>query len=104
MTDEQIKHMVDRFLGWPLPRDFRPDDGISFVRTHHDTVADRMPTGTNVLDASQAEAMVHYMLDGLPEQTEEIARALELQHAFNLRDGLGFDATSLARAIHGQKW
>lgn len=22
MTDDQIKHMVDRFLGWKLPDDF----------------------------------------------------------------------------------
>ena len=30
MNDEQIKHMVDRFLGWRLPEHFRPDAGISF--------------------------------------------------------------------------
>lgn len=30
MNDEQIKHMVDRFLMWKLPENFNPDDGISF--------------------------------------------------------------------------
>ena len=25
MNDEQIKHMVNRFLGWKLPDDFHPD-------------------------------------------------------------------------------
>jgi hypothetical protein len=28
MTDEQIKHMVNRFLGWRLPENFQPDAGI----------------------------------------------------------------------------
>ena len=28
--EEQIKQMVTRFLGWKLPDDFHPDDGISF--------------------------------------------------------------------------
>ena len=30
MTDEQIKHMANRFLGWPIPENFNPDGGISF--------------------------------------------------------------------------
>lgn len=25
MTDDQIKHMVNRFLGWKLPENFNPD-------------------------------------------------------------------------------
>lgn len=70
MTDAQIKHMVDRFLQWKLPEDFRPDGGISF-----DPVANkgtpyefqREPVGTNLFDAGQADAMVRFMLDGLPE-------------------------------------
>jgi hypothetical protein len=32
MSDEQIKYMVDRFLGWRLPENFNPDGGISFTR------------------------------------------------------------------------
>lgn len=60
MTEAQIKHMVDRFLGWKLPRDnFNPDCGISFDKKHE-------PSGTNLLNAQQADAMVRYMIDGLP--------------------------------------
>jgi len=40
-SEEVIKQMVTRFLGWKLPDDFHPDDGIT-----------------------QAEAMVRYILDG----------------------------------------
>lgn len=30
MTEEQIKHMRDRFLYWKLPANFAPDCGIHF--------------------------------------------------------------------------
>jgi hypothetical protein len=73
MTEDQIKHMVDRFLMWKLPADFSPDNGISF-----DAVASyfgspekrqvRQPVGTNLLTATQATAMVRHMLDGLPPE------------------------------------
>lgn len=67
MTPAQVKHMVDRFLQWKLPRDFAPDDGITFTRTSHQIAGDYMPSGTNVFDARQAEAMVRFMIDGLPK-------------------------------------
>ena len=69
MNDDQIKHIVDRFLSWKLPENFRPDAGISFKATfneHTDHPMKHEPTGTNLLDATQAEAMVRYMVDGLP--------------------------------------
>ena len=68
MTDAQIKYMVNRFLDWRLPADFSPDAGISYERPNyaHDPSAIGWPTGTNLLDANQADAMVRYMLDGLP--------------------------------------
>ncbi len=50
-TDKQIKHMVDRFLGWKLPENFNPGGGISFKKTfneHHPMKHE--PTGTNLLD------------------------------------------------------
>jgi hypothetical protein len=61
-----IKHMTERFLGWQLPENFNPDGGISFqqygnVGTEHQY--ENVPTGTNLLDYTQAEAMVRYMLD-----------------------------------------
>lgn len=67
MTEDQIKHMVNRFLGWKLPENFNPDDGISF-----EPIAGkdgpfpfrRTPSGTNLFDATQADAMVRYMMEG----------------------------------------
>jgi hypothetical protein len=69
MTNEQIKHMVSRFLGWRLPKDFRPDAGISFKEWYNEKTLHPMrhqPTGTNLFDYTQAEAMVRYMAEGLP--------------------------------------
>lgn len=71
MTDEQIKHMVNRFLAWKLPENINPDGGLSFTRTHSENSPwgpqKYEPSGTNLLDATQAEAMVRHMLDGLPQ-------------------------------------
>jgi hypothetical protein len=64
MTEEQIKHMANRFLGWELPDDFNPDHGIRYSSKSH--YPDFPPTGTNLFSATQAEAMVRYMLEGLP--------------------------------------
>ena len=69
MTDEQIKHMVDRFLRWRLPEDFNPDCGIDFAKTYNTfsgSPSKYEPVGTNLFSATQADAMVRYMLDGLP--------------------------------------
>ncbi|EHK56853.1 hypothetical protein [Allomesorhizobium alhagi] len=66
--DEQIKHMVGRFLGWKLPENFSPDGGISFKREFNENTPYPMkhePVGTNLLDAIQAEAMVRHMIKGL---------------------------------------
>ncbi|OJY34657.1 MAG: hypothetical protein BGP11_08560 [Rhodobacterales bacterium 65-51] len=65
MTEDQIKHMAARFLAWPLPPDFSPDGGISFepvgnAGTPHEF--QRHPSGTNVLNYTQAVAMVRYLV------------------------------------------
>lgn len=68
ITEDQIKHMVNRFLGWKLPENFNPDDGISFKKTFNEHTAHPMkhePSGTNLFDAAQAEAMVRFMVDGI---------------------------------------
>lgn len=70
MTDDQIKHMVDRFLGWRLPADFQPDAGISFNPTYNNGTPEggrQDPVGTNLLTADQAEAMIRHIVAGLPE-------------------------------------
>lgn len=72
MTEAQIKYMVARFLGWKLPQDFRPDDGISFdpiMNKGHAFESRREPSGTNLFDATQAEAMVRYMIEGMPRDS-----------------------------------
>lgn len=71
MTDNQIKHMVERFLGWKLPENFNPDNGVTFEPrgnkgTQHEY--DRNPQGTNLFDYTQAEAMVRHMVEGLPDR------------------------------------
>lgn len=42
MNDRQVKHMVDRFLGWRLPDDFSPDAGISFKAEFNEHTPHRM--------------------------------------------------------------
>jgi hypothetical protein len=70
VKDDQIKHMVDRFLGWTLPENFNPDGGVSFkkIRNEHTAYpAKNEPIGTNLLDAVQAEEMIRYMVEGMPK-------------------------------------
>ncbi len=69
MSDEQIKHMVTRFLTWRLPENFNPDGGISFRRYFNEKTNHQMksePVGTNLFDYTQAEEMVRFMLAELP--------------------------------------
>jgi len=73
MSDEQIKHMVERFLMWKLPENFNPDGGISFNKLRNENtpyVGKNEPVGTNLLDYSQAQEMVRYMVEGLGAQKE----------------------------------
>lgn len=68
MTEEQIRHMVDRFLMWKLPGDFSPDGGVTFTKTFNENTpypAKHEPVGTNLLTATQAEQMVRHMTEGL---------------------------------------
>lgn len=69
MTEDQVKHMVERFLRWRLPQNFAPDGGVTFEKfgnagTPHQYR--REPVGTNLLDFMQASEMVRYMVEGLP--------------------------------------
>ena len=98
MSEDQIKHMVGRFLGWRLPENFSPDGGISFEMwgnkgTPHQYK--REPSGTNLLDAVQAEAMVRYMIDGVAASgpagvNASLLSALKaMVDAYDSDDGLG---------------
>jgi hypothetical protein len=69
VSDDQIKHMVNRFLSWRLPEPFHPDAGVSFKPSFPDEPmrSRHWPVGTNLFNADQAEAMVRHMLDSLPQ-------------------------------------
>jgi hypothetical protein len=74
LTEAQIKRMVDRFLRWKLPENFHPDAGISFKAAFNEHTAWPMkhePVGTNLFDATQADAMVRYMVEDLPNEVRE---------------------------------
>lgn len=73
-TEDQIEHMVRRFLAWRLPDDFNPDGGISFEREYNQNTpwpAKHEPVGTNLLTYTQAEAMVRHMLAARPAPPKE---------------------------------
>jgi hypothetical protein len=69
MTEEQIKHMAEHFLGWRLPDTFNPDGGIKF-----DPIGNKgspheyrhVPVGTNLFSYTEAVEMVRHMVADLP--------------------------------------
>ena len=65
MEKTKVEKMVDRFLSWPLPKDFAPDAGISFTPINH---PDCWPIGTNLLTAEQARNMIEHMLAAHDQQ------------------------------------
>ena len=72
MDEAIVKHMVNRFLSWRLPENFNPDGGISFKPVFNANHPMRHePTGTNLFDATQAEAMVRHMLAARPTPPKE---------------------------------
>jgi len=64
MAKTMVDKMVDRFLGWKLPKDFGPDAGISFNPTkpyEGDELGNSWwPVGTNLLTADQARQMFEH--------------------------------------------
>jgi hypothetical protein len=73
MSEEQIKHMVNRFLMWRLPKPWHPDNGISYQRPNyaHEPADHDWPTGTNLFDATQTDAMVRHMVEGISDWDQE---------------------------------
>lgn len=61
-----IDAMVSRFLGWKLPENFSPDNGISFEAAYTSptgfTGGRRYPVGTNLFTATQAKEMIRHIL------------------------------------------
>lgn len=71
VTDE----MVNRFLSWALPGDFYPDGGIHFTAPN----SGAMPTGTNLLHAGQARAMLEHILQPTIRATDCLTFGLALE-------------------------
>lgn len=69
-TESLINQMVERFLAWPLPKDFGPDCGISFDGRKDDewNKNKSWPVGTNLFTYDQAKEMLLHMLAVLPLQ------------------------------------
>lgn len=64
---DRISAMVDRFLGWKLPKTFGPDCGISFKPSNGMTREEAYekvgwwPIGTNLLTATEAREMLEHV-------------------------------------------
>lgn len=64
---QPTEEMISRFLQWQLPEDFNPDGGISFKRGSWEGKPYPMPVGTNLLDYTQAKAMLEFVLATTPD-------------------------------------
>lgn len=88
MNNEQIHHMVNRFLSWKLPDDFRPDGGVTFTPSYAEEPmrSRHWPIGTNIFSALQAAIMVRHMLEGLPnvEEAQALAETAADEHVRRL--------------------
>ena len=71
MDKAKMSKMVDRFLSWPLPKDFSPDGGIVFKNSPDARgYAPYQPIGTNLLTAEQARGMIEHILGGEYEELQ----------------------------------
>ena len=68
--DKIVKKAVDRFLGWQLPHDFKPDGGIHYSENVEKTPP---PIGTNLFDYMQATHMFLHIIDNDIEQAMTLA-------------------------------
>lgn len=72
-----VAEMVNKFLGWKLPKDFCPDAGISFKPSKSyegDEYGNSWwPTGTNLLSADQARQMFLHCLPAHQAPAQSVA-------------------------------
>lgn len=98
VTDE----MVSRFLTWRLPENFAPDAGISFKRIYNEASpygpSVHEPTGTNLLNAQQARAMLEHVLAGAQQAPALVAESAIAARLLALADELDAELDS------GAKW
>ena len=62
MREVLVQSLARRFCGWRLPKDFAPDNGISYQRPNYAPEVDATPTGTNLFTVAQAEDMFRDLL------------------------------------------
>ncbi len=72
VTEDQIDHMVRRFLMWRLPGDFAPDNGVTFT-PHPNGPTYSWPVGTNLLTFEQAKAMVLHIFETAAIRARSVA-------------------------------
>ena len=83
IEEKLVKHLVDRFCGWHLPKDFHPDGGIMFMDVYDNGTEQGgtfEPTGTNLFTADQAKEMFRFLLeheDGRPILAELFHQELQ---------------------------
>lgn len=95
-----MQEMIDRFLSWPLPKDFTPDCGINFDGRGRDArgYEKQWPVGTNLLTAEQARAMLEHVLAGRQaSHQDEGEPAQQDTKDCTLCNGLGFYGSPGAR-------
>lgn len=74
MSDE-LQELVNRFLAWKLPTDFYPDCHIHFDREKAEKWGPQLwPSGTNLLNADQARAMLEHVTEPLRTQFADTER------------------------------
>ena len=97
------EEMVNRFLMWRLPEDFRPDGGISFTRSKYGETVHPMPVGTNLLTYTQAKAMLEFVLAAADPDSEAqhavgtALYALKANHPRNRRIAEAIEALEKCR-------
>lgn len=76
-SNEIINRAADRLMWWRLPADFNPDGGIGFNPASGVTPENpSWPTGTNLLTAEQARAMLRQIIgDEIERLQAELAEA-----------------------------
>lgn len=102
-----IKDAVNRFLGWKLPKNFSPDNGIAFYPPEQ---AQFWPIGTNLFTADEATAMFEHCIatpaaqgDAKELTDEQLMVALQgIYHSDFQDDGNGYDL-AIARAAIAAK-
>lgn len=115
IADELAEHerdraeLVSRFLGWPLPKTFAPDCGISFTPIRHAADAPApfagqlvgsWPVGTNLFTADEARAMLDFVLD-CDAGDRELSRHPQPQAVTeDARDGERINDLEAARHFH----